>query len=85
MTPRKPGDDFRPYGGLSRRRRLLIVLLAVASAVAVVTTLLDPPGGVQRRRATVPDAPACSASLTTNCVGSKTEVLVAPPPTAASR
>lgn len=80
-----PRDDFVPYRGMTARRRLLVVLLAVVTALTVVALLLDPPGAPPRRREPRADMPACSASVTANCVGGTTAVIAPRAASAASR
>lgn len=75
----RPSDSFSPFPALSGRRRLLIALLAAVTAIGIVWLMLDPPGGVQRKRPPPPpDVARCAPGQTQDCVGSPTQVRIAP-------
>lgn len=75
----RPSDSFSPFPALSGRRRLLIAVLAAVTALGIVWLMLDPPGGVQRKRPPPPpDVARCAPGQTQDCVGSPTQVRIAP-------
>ena len=80
-----PSDTFSPYAGPGWRKRLLIATLAVVTAIGIVWLMLDPVGGTPRKRLPTPDVAACQNGQSSDCVGSKTQVLMLPPAAAASR
>jgi hypothetical protein len=79
-----PMPPFRPF---TRRRRLLIVVVATATTATIGVTMLAPDVAylqAQLARLTA-GPPTCTEGQTEACVGGRTEVIVMPSASAASR